>query len=432
MAMIQLNALRLNAVDANIIALDGVRRRGSHAGAPPVVPDVPEIPEEPDVPTNPDVDENGYIIFEDAEVARICAETWGDGTGITLEQAAAVTSLERKFRANANIKYFDELQYFTSLTALGINNTSNFHAEFLNCTNLERIALPTSIKTIWWSTFSGCTKLESINLENVEYIEGMAFSGVGEIKANLSNVTHCGTRAFRNSKVRSVIFGKISYVAGGTYDSGCFQNCTNLKEADLTGVEEIKAYAFDGCTSLANVDFTNIKVIGNMALSKTAQKDFYAPNLESIGIAFSSYQNSNTMLERVLSLGKITGLPAGSYQKGAFNYCRNLRLAILPETLTSIGDGNFRYCKELTAVICKAMTPPSLVTSCFSDTPIASGTGSIYAPDGTATDAEGNPITIVEAYKVATNWSTYASRIFPISQLEIDNPELYAEIEEYL
>ena len=95
MRTIQLNSLQLNAVRLNGI---GECQRVSHAGAPPVVPDVPDIPdipEEPDVPTNPDVDENGYIIFADPEVARICAENWGDGIGITEAQAAAVLSSRR-------------------------------------------------------------------------------------------------------------------------------------------------------------------------------------------------------------------------------------------------------------------------------------------------------------------------------------------------
>ena len=56
MRTIRLNSLQLNAVRLNGI---GEYQRVSHAGAPPVVPDVPDIPEEPDVPSDPDVDENG-------------------------------------------------------------------------------------------------------------------------------------------------------------------------------------------------------------------------------------------------------------------------------------------------------------------------------------------------------------------------------------
>lgn len=68
------------------------------------------------------------------------------------------------------------------------------------------------------------------------------------------------------------------------------------------------------------------------------------------------------------------------------------------------------------------ITPPTLGANCFINT---NSSFRIYVPD----DGTG---AIVQDYKAATNWSSYASRIFPISQLATDNPELYAEIEEYL
>jgi len=43
----------------------------------------------------------------------------------------------------------------------------------------------------------------------------------------------------------------------------------------------------------------------------------------------------------------------------------------------------------------------------FTNTPIVSGIGYIYVPDN-----------LVDSYKTATNWSTYASQIKPISELE--------------
>jgi hypothetical protein len=140
-----------------------------------------------------------------------------------------------------------------------------------------------------------------------------------------------------------------------------------------------------------------------------------------------------TKIDKVLSLGNISTIDGGyNTTHGAFNSCTRLTIAILPSSINNIGAYTFKQCDVLETVVCLAMTPPTLGASAFANTPIASGTGYIYVPDGTTTDAEGHTITIVEAYKAATNWSTYAARIFPISQLETDNPELYAEIEEYL
>ena len=66
-----------------------------------------------------------YIRFEDDEVRRICAENWGDGMGITKEQAAAVTGdIGSKFRNNTEINSFDELRYFTNAKADNIYDTA--------------------------------------------------------------------------------------------------------------------------------------------------------------------------------------------------------------------------------------------------------------------------------------------------------------------
>lgn len=46
-------------------------------------------------------------------------------------------------------------------------------------------------------------------------------------------------------------------------------------------------------------------------------------------------------------------------------------------------------------------------TTAFNNTPIKNGTGFIYVPDN-----------IVEKYKTATNWATFANQIKPISELE--------------
>ena len=95
-----------------------------------------------------------------------------------------------------------------------------------------------------------------------------------------------------------------------------------------------------------------------------------------------------------------------------------MRYAILGELLTTLGVWAFNGCKALETLVIKATTPPSLYnTAVLGDT----NNCPIYVPDAS-----------VEAYKTATNWSSYASRIKGISELPIDNPTLYDEIKDYL
>ena len=72
-----------------------------------------------------------YIRFADPVVQEICATNWGDGagTGITKEQAEAVTTFGTVFKGNTEITAFPEIKYFTGLTSLV--------EAFRDCTNLS-------------------------------------------------------------------------------------------------------------------------------------------------------------------------------------------------------------------------------------------------------------------------------------------------------
>lgn len=105
-----------------------------------------------------------YIRFVDAEVQRICIETWGDGSGITMGQAEAVTNLSTYFRGNTLIETFDELgAYFTGLTSIYGSSSSPYGA-FAGCTALESITLPENITSIGHSAFRGCSALQHLGI----------------------------------------------------------------------------------------------------------------------------------------------------------------------------------------------------------------------------------------------------------------------------
>jgi len=86
----------------------------------------------------------------------------------------------------------------------------------------------------------------------------------------------------------------------------------------------------------------------------------------------------------------------------AFSNCTGLTSVTIPDSVTSIGVSAFNGCYKLTSVTIEAVTPPTLSSSnAFSNT----NNCPIYVP------AES-----LEAYKAATNWSSLASRIKPISE----------------
>lgn len=84
----------------------------------------------------------------------------------------------------------------------------------------------------------------------------------------------------------------------------------------------------------------------------------------------------------------------------AFYSCTQLPIVDFPEA-SKLSMYAFHGCTVLSTVILRRETLVTLDNvNVFTDTPIASGTGYIYVPSA-----------LVEEYKAATNWSTYADQI---------------------
>lgn len=112
---------------------------------------------------------------------------------------------------------------------------------------------------------------------------------------------------------------------------------------------------------------------------------------------------------------KITKIPDNVTTIGlrAFDSCKYIKTLELPKSLVSIGSNCFTRCSELATVILPNVeVVPELGSHAFGsqyfETPIYNGTGYIYVPDD-----------LVDSFKSATNWSTYADQIKPISELEV-------------
>ena len=84
-------------------------------------------------------------------------------------------------------------------------------------------------------------------------------------------------------------------------------------------------------------------------------------------------------------------------RRRAFRDCSSLTSIEIPKIVTSIENEAFRDCNSLTSVTVLATTPPTLGTDAFTDT---HSSLKIYVPSGS-----------VNAYKTATNWKDYASKI---------------------
>ena len=151
-------------------------------------------------------------------------------------------------------------------------------------------------------------------------------------------------------------------------------------------------------TTISNdrITYLGIEVFRNYG--SLAIADF--PNVTSteVNVFYACYALHTVNLPSLISIST-----------NMFGYSSLLKRLDFP-SVESISGGAFSGCSRLVTVILrKADTVCTLENvSAFSGTSIAKGTGFVYVPDD-----------LVEQYKAATNWSTYANQIKPISELEV-------------
>lgn len=126
------------------------------------------------------------IRFADPQVEHILLEKGvGNGQYISPEDAASVSSIGTWF-AYSTITSFNELSYFSSITALPDQC-------FRGCTNLAYLTLPTNVGSFGWRALADCKGLKVLvilNEQNVisstsNSLQGMAVSEAIYVPDNL-------------------------------------------------------------------------------------------------------------------------------------------------------------------------------------------------------------------------------------------------------
>lgn len=320
-----------------------------------------------------------FIKFADDEVKRVLiangVDTNNDG-GIEKSEVEAVTGIGEWFYNNTVISFFNEFTYFTGVTSLG-------YRAFQGCTSLQEIALPTE-----------CTTL-------------------ADGSANYGSFRDC-------SSLRKVVADGLTSLG-----YGAFQNCSALSDLRIAwaNVTKINTQALRGCTALSfdYLNLVSLETFGTNALNGVKVKKLNLGKVMVLPGAASSSVNygDKSVLEEVVIPEGVTSIPASSFQdysalqviniplgvvsigNSAFYRCALLKSLDFGEALTTLGASVFGSCTSLESLIFRATTPPTIGNNLAFNT----NNCPIYVPDAS-----------VEAYKAATNWSTYASRIKPLSE----------------
>ena len=181
-----------------------------------------------------------------------------------------------------------------------------------------------------------------------------------------------------------------------TIGRAAFQRCVQLTGVILPNVTKIDDSAFRDCSTLKEVSLPKAVDIGVYAFQSSGIEHLSLPSC--VSLSGGTFGDTKSLISLTLPL--VTRL----------NYYNTFYGSSIKKLDTSSVEiiGDFAGASNLETLILRSTTICTLTSANgFSDTKIAAGTGYIYVPDN-----------LVDSYKTATNWVTFANQIKPISELE--------------
>ena len=329
---------------------------------------------------------------------------------------------ESAFNRCANIRKITNLGKITKIK--GVGNIGQNWGDFYRCTSLEDVTLPNTLESIGMMSFYGCssmtrcvfpTSLTTIGAQAFYNCTSLAFEHL-----NLPNLTTLGQDAFYGVKIKKLSLGAVTSLPSASSSTQNYGDKSVLEEVVLSdalsvipdysfrdyielsslklpsNLTEIGTQAFSGCTSF-NIDvstlpktISNIESLAFQGVKTSGVLDL--PNLTGT-ITWGNYNNTDTkLLDGVENLGAVTSV-AGFMRQA------KLKFAKVPSTCTKLETDAFSNCTSLEYLLVWNPNPPTLGTSALNNT----NNCPIYVPGASLT-----------AYREATNWINYASRIFPL------------------
>lgn len=247
---------------------------------------------------------------------------------------------------------------YTDLSQIKIlDDTEIEYGAFEGCSNLAEVYLPANLETIGTNAFSGCKKLNRVNMTSVATIGKNAFkdcSGLEwiEFPVNLTTVDVTAFNGCTNLKTVS-INGDAFANANWTKDDNIHDRFPYADYFEFgSAVTAVHDYAFyvaeDEASPLRRLNFHFAASIGTEAFGNNRNLTQLDGGVGSV--AFAAFVNCSQLTSILISKGTI--------DMNAFKNCSSLKSVTLPEDLSAISLNAFFGCSSL-----EQIEIPSSVTS---------------------------------------------------------------------
>lgn len=217
---------------------------------------------------------------------------------------------------------------------------------FWGCSNLTKVDLPNSLKSIHVSAFQECTSLKSVMVPlGVRSLQGAVFKNC----TSLTSLTLGATVLSNEVKTTTVVYGckNLEKIRGynGSEANTIARNCGKVFES--IGSAQ-KLGAGDNVWACLKSDNQTV-YIGGQGAAVSAITIAGASNTKSVIIRSGLTSISASCFK---NFGNITGIVIPSTVKtigsSAFENCRALTQVSLPSSITSVGSSVFKNCSALT------------------------------------------------------------------------------------
>ena len=225
---------------------------------------------------------------------------------------------------------------------------------FLQCDNLKKLVMPSSLKKLNLSKYAIFYGSSITDFVSEKGGDGFELAGTFQKAASLKNididVLNVPDNCFWNCPaLENLDLPKVKTIGKNIFVEKRSDVPPALKSLNLPVVETIGEWAFSNQTALEELNLPEVISVGQYAFSNcTALRSFDAPKLRDVSKISSKHSYSYvfsgcTSLEQV-SLGSVTELG-----DNCFYNCASLRQAIFP-SVEKIGDDVFYGCTSLERV----------------------------------------------------------------------------------